>query len=103
MLETQRRMRPGISDLIRYVHLLTKIDIAESRYLLLSVWGFRKFLYPNLVDHENVLKYPSIRGMSKDFVFFDHHQKEDRQEQESSSRTNTYEVSLTIGSRFNSR
>lgn len=32
--------------------------------------------------------------MTKDVIFFDHDHQEDRQEQESSSRTNSYEVSF---------
>ncbi|WRT66625.1 uncharacterized protein IL334_003584 [Kwoniella shivajii] len=67
VLQTQRRMRPEISDLIR------------------------NYLYPDLVDHESVLNLPSLRGMSRNVVFFDHSQGQDKQSLDSSSSTNTYE------------
>eukprot|EP00347_Sterkiella_histriomuscorum_P007358 403349252 len=54
-LTTQRRMRPEISQIV-------------------------KLIYPNLVDGENVKKYPIIRGVDKSLYFFDHQHEEDRDE-----------------------
>jgi hypothetical protein len=55
-LSTQRRMRPEISKMI-------------------------KFLYPNLTDDEIVKTYPQIKGIDKCVFFFDHREKEKENEQ----------------------
>ncbi|XP_057306393.1 NFX1-type zinc finger-containing protein 1-like isoform X2 [Hydractinia symbiolongicarpus] len=47
MLDTQHRMRPEISKLLRHV-------------------------YPTLKDHESVMQYPDIKGISKNIVFINH-------------------------------
>ncbi|MDI1487639.1 MAG: hypothetical protein OHK93_006909 [Ramalina farinacea] len=51
-LETQRRMDPSISDLIR------------------------KTLYPGLRDHDTVLDYPTIPGVRKRLFWLDHREHE---------------------------
>ena len=46
-LEVQRRMRPEIAEVVR-------------------------FIYPNLKDHESVTKYPNIKGIASNLFFYDH-------------------------------
>ncbi|OCF35130.1 hypothetical protein I316_03171 [Kwoniella heveanensis BCC8398] len=70
VLQTQRRMRPEISDLIR------------------------NHLYPELVDHESVQHLPALKGLSRNVVFFDHNHAQDRQNADSSSKTNFFEAEM---------
>ncbi|WVF69005.1 hypothetical protein IAT40_003779 [Kwoniella sp. CBS 6097] len=70
MLQTQRRMRPEISNLIR------------------------NHLYPSLVDHESVQNLPALKGLSRNVVFFDHDHAQDRQNTDSSSKTNSFEAEM---------
>ena len=72
-LQTQRRMDPSISDLVRNT------------------------LYPRLIDHESVLEYPEISGMRKRLYWLDHKQPEagaDPTRALQKSRSNDYEVGL---------
>ncbi|KAG8861659.1 hypothetical protein FRB96_002616 [Tulasnella sp. 330] len=69
-LDTQRRMRPAISDLIRST------------------------LYPTLEDNPNVLEYPHVRGMLQDVFFMDHRNAEDGGGNESASKSNSFEVAM---------
>ncbi|KAI5476602.1 hypothetical protein MNV49_007489 [Pseudohyphozyma bogoriensis] len=72
MLQTQRRMRPEIANLVRNT------------------------LYPKLLDHDTVTSFPDVRGISKNVLFFNHQQEEDRQAGDSTSRTNTYEAKMIV-------
>lgn len=75
-LETQRRMHPSISQLVRVP------------------------LYPRLVDGGAVADYPEVVGMRKRLFWFDHRNHEDQATGEnttlSTSRTNQFEVKMTI-------
>ncbi|KAI0973338.1 hypothetical protein F4678DRAFT_24984 [Xylaria arbuscula] len=74
-LETQRRMHPSISDLIRQT------------------------LYPSLVDGGDVGKYPEVLGMKKRLFWLHHTVPEDRAQQQdptSNSHTNSFEVEMTV-------
>ncbi|KNZ77104.1 NFX1-type zinc finger-containing protein 1 [Termitomyces sp. J132] len=65
----QRRMRPAISNLIR-----------------------QKTLYPNLIDHEIVTRYPDVRGFAKNVFFLSHSHRENGGAEESSSKYNEFET-----------
>lgn len=71
-LETQRRMHPSISDLVRVP------------------------LYPRLKDHPSVSEYPEVDGMRKRLFWLDHRETEDPRSAHSvsMSRTNTFEVDM---------
>ncbi|CCA71455.1 related to ECM32-DNA dependent ATPase/DNA helicase B [Serendipita indica DSM 11827] len=69
-LNIQRRMRPEVSTLIRGC------------------------LYPRLQDHENVTKYPSVRGMVKNVWFLHHTNKEGGDGEDSVSKCNLFEVEM---------
>ncbi|KAF3061545.1 NFX1-type zinc finger-containing protein 1 [Daldinia childiae] len=74
-LETQRRMHPSVSELIRST------------------------LYPRLEDGGPVAQYPEIYGMKKRLFWMHHESPEDREVQPdpmTTSRTNTFEVEMTI-------
>ncbi|KAI0398028.1 hypothetical protein F5Y17DRAFT_413210 [Xylariaceae sp. FL0594] len=74
-LDTQRRMHPSISGLIRQT------------------------LYPTLVDGANVAQYPEVHGMKKRLFWLHHEVLEDRAQQEdptSNSHTNSFEVGMTV-------
>mmetsp|Transcript_11736 Transcript_11736/g.35298 ORF Transcript_11736/g.35298 Transcript_11736/m.35298 type:complete len:246 (+) Transcript_11736:503-1240(+) len=66
MLTTQRRMRPGISRLVREI-------------------------YPDLLDHASVAERPHVRGVAKD-VFFVSHQNAENPGQ--ASKQNPHEAAL---------
>ncbi|PGH32819.1 hypothetical protein GX50_04359 [[Emmonsia] crescens] len=71
-LETQRRMHPSISKLIRDT------------------------LYPRLQDSASVSEYPQVTGLRKRLFWFDHEMEENYQpEAISTSRTNDFEVDMT--------
>ncbi|KAI0881097.1 uncharacterized protein GGS22DRAFT_75682 [Annulohypoxylon maeteangense] len=74
-LETQRRMHPNISELIRST------------------------LYPSLEDGGVVAKYPEIYGMKKRLFWLHHESPEDRAirlDPTTTSHTNTFEVEMTV-------
>ena len=72
-LQTQRRMRPAISSLIR------------------------ETLYPNLLDHQNVREYPDLLGFSNNLWFVDHDNVEQTDRMGISSFTNEYEIQYIVG------
>ena len=72
-LQTQRRMDPSISDLIR------------------------KTLYPSLKDHVSVQAYPSVKGIRNRLYWLDHREPEtgeDPTQVLQNSHSNMYEVDL---------
>ena len=72
-LQTQRRMDPSISDLVR------------------------KTLYPSLKDHESVLAYPPVIGVRNRLYWLDHREPEtgeDPTQVLQNSHSNMYEVDL---------
>ena len=72
-LQTQRRMDPSISDLIR------------------------KALYPALKDHDSVLAYPPVKGVRNRLYWLDHREPEtgeDPTQVLQNSHSNIYEVDL---------
>lgn len=71
-LETQRRMHPAISKLVRST------------------------LYPNLQDFPSVEGYPTVKGMRRRLFWLDHDNKEDGKNEHlhSTSQTNTFEVNM---------
>ncbi|KAI1757927.1 hypothetical protein F4782DRAFT_475735 [Xylaria castorea] len=74
-LETQRRMHPCISELIR------------------------RTLYPSLVDNGTVTEYPEVNGLRKRLFWLQHTMLEDRAQQQdptSTSHTNSFEVDMTV-------
>ncbi|KAJ2986340.1 hypothetical protein NUW58_g5073 [Xylaria curta] len=74
-LDTQRRMHPSISELIRQT------------------------LYPSLVDGGDVVNYPEVLGMKKRLFWFHHSMPEDRAQQQdptSNSHTNSFEIEMTV-------
>ncbi|KAI0553283.1 hypothetical protein F4679DRAFT_571330 [Xylaria curta] len=74
-LETQRRMHPCISELIR------------------------RTLYPSLVDGGAVTEYPEVHGLRKRLFWLHHTVLEDRAQQQdptSTSHTNSFEVDMTV-------
>jgi len=75
-LDTQRRMRPVIADLLRFT------------------------LYPKLRDAGCVFDYPPVRGFSKNLHFFSHsnHENTDTGEQSVSTNSfkNTFEAKMIV-------
>ncbi|KAF2718114.1 hypothetical protein K431DRAFT_275483 [Polychaeton citri CBS 116435] len=73
-LQTQRRMHPSISQLIRTA------------------------LYPNLVDAETVLGYPEVSGMRHRLFWMNHNKEEDggHDQAQSISHTNSHEVDMVF-------
>ncbi|CAJ1962034.1 unnamed protein product [Cylindrotheca closterium] len=78
-LSTQHRMRTDISSFIR----------AQT--------------YPRLIDHQSVMTFPDIRGLSQNIVFIDHDNLEDARErdeldvnQTSTSKSNQFEAELAV-------
>ena len=85
-LDIQRRMRPEIAQLIRYLQLCLEID---DGYMCYS----RKTLYPGLEDHDLVKQYPNVRGFARNVFFLTHENREnDGNDDDSGSKYNTYEV-----------
>jgi len=81
MLQTQHRMRPEISALVRAL------------------------TYPDLVDHASVKAYPKVRGLDGDVFFLDHDHPEDgaraqKRALEASSggksKTNSHEAEVVV-------
>ena len=85
-INVQRRMRPTISHHIRYGFL-------SVGGLPLFMFSHRTILYPKLEDNEIVERYPNVKGMSKNVMFFTHSNKEDAS-QEAVSKVNTFEVCI---------
>lgn len=54
----------------------------------------RTTLYPQIEDHELVSKYPPVWGFTKNLFFLNHDRVEGRNEEESSSKYNIYEVKM---------
>lgn len=73
-LETQRRMHPSISNLIRTT------------------------MYPNLQDAGSVTRYPEVVGMRRRLFWLHHDKKEDamHDHSDSASKTNQYEVDMVF-------
>ena len=74
-LTVQRRMRPSIADLVRLP------------------------LYPELVDHESVYRYPKVMGMLDNLYWFDHSNWEDGQNEsdlKDMSHSNKFEVDMAV-------
>ncbi|KAJ8110060.1 hypothetical protein ONZ43_g5975 [Nemania bipapillata] len=74
-LDTQRRMHPSISELIRQT------------------------LYPSLINGGDVATYPEVLGMKKRLFWLQHSMPEDREQQQdptSNSHTNSFEVDMTV-------
>lgn len=69
-LQTQRRMLPAISNLVRIT------------------------LYPRLIDGDNVHAYPGLKGFVKPLWFFSHSHRESKNE--SQSYTNDFEASMVV-------
>jgi hypothetical protein len=86
-LTIQRRMRPAVSNLIRYV--------TYSSMAALTQEAFRRCLYPKLEDHDCVKEYPSVRGMAKDTWFLHHTNKEAGGGDDAVSKCNPFEVLFT--------
>ncbi|KAL7272005.1 hypothetical protein RUND412_005210 [Rhizina undulata] len=77
-LDTQRRMHPSISSLIRNT------------------------LYPELRDHEATRTHPEVVGMARRLFWYDHRNLEtgagvDKDEVGGTSHTNKFEVDFTVG------
>lgn len=75
LLTVQRRMRSTIADLVRLP------------------------LYPTLVDHESVHRYPDVIGMADNLYWFDHSNCEDGQkdsDMKEMSHSNKFEVEMTV-------
>jgi hypothetical protein len=73
-LETQRRMDPSISELVRQT------------------------IYPSLKDSPVVKNYPEVVGMRKRLFWFDHRHQQDQMsavDADSTSHTNQFEVGMT--------
>jgi len=60
---------------------------------LTEIFFHRTILYPKLEDNEIVKRYPDVKGMSENVMFFTHNHKEDGG-QESVSKVNTFEVCI---------
>ncbi|CAG8568516.1 1267_t:CDS:10 [Funneliformis mosseae] len=73
-LLTQRRMRGEISDLIRHT------------------------LYPDLIDGENTIRHPDVRGAQHNVYFIEHRNSEDSSGGEFAmqSHVNTYEIKMVV-------
>ena len=72
MLGVQHRMRPCIADLIR------------------------RLTYPTLKDHESVLKFPSVKGVSNDLLFVHHGHPEDGKDGVSTTKSNSHEATICV-------
>ncbi|KAI5201119.1 hypothetical protein E4T39_05341 [Aureobasidium subglaciale] len=70
-LDTQRRMHPGIAELVRST------------------------LYPTLSDAPSTLAHPEVAGMRKRLFWLDHQHSETHGGVQSTSHTNDYEVEMT--------
>jgi hypothetical protein len=90
-LDVQRRMRPTISSLIRYVW---SDELSEKNSDTLNF--NRETLYPALEDHELVKAYPPVRGFAKNVFFLSHDHRENEGVEESASKYNMYEVGFSL-------
>jgi len=75
VLRIQHRMRPEVSRLIVPA------------------------IYPELKDHESVLKYADVPGMIESVFFLTHNEKEkgDQSDHDSRSHLNPYEADMAVG------
>lgn len=89
VIDVQRRMRPEISSLIRFVYFSLILAVG-----LIS--GSRNTLYPRLEDHELVHKYPDVRGIQKNIFFVNHQHRENDGGDDNASKYNTYEVTTFV-------
>lgn len=87
-LNVQRRMRPDISSLIRYL----TFHVSYTSQLKLP----RRTLYKNLQDHEHVTDYPPVRGVAHSLFFIDHSHPERGGGDDAVSKYNEYEVCGSI-------
>jgi hypothetical protein len=88
-IDIQRRMRPEISQLIRYLLLCLIIHHG-------CMCSSRNTLYPDLEDHDLVMQYPNVRGFARNVFFLTHeNQENDGNKDDSGSKYNTYEVRTT--------
>lgn len=72
-LDTQRRMHPSISTLVR------------------------ETLYPNLQDHPDTKNHPDVIGMRRKLFWLDHRIMEDATaDSESASKTHTWEIDMVV-------
>lgn len=90
-IDVQRRMRPTISSLIRFVSFFWFCFLHSNR-------TDSNALYPGLEDHELVLKHPDVRGISKNVFFLTHQHRENDGGDDTASKYNTYEVSAHFSS-----
>ena len=83
-LDVQRRMRPDISTLVRYLttRILSTLQLTPPRHAL----------YPNLQDNDHVLSYPPVRGIAQNVFFIDHSHPERGGGDDAVSKFNEYEV-----------
>ncbi len=89
-IDIQRRMRPEIAQLVRYLLLCFATGKSCMCYS-------RKSLYPALEDHDLVKRYPHVRGFARNVFFLTHENREnDGNEDDSGSKYNTYEVEQVI-------
>lgn len=84
-IDVQRRMRPDIAQLVRYVfdgytfNLVLRLPSSTT-------------LYENLQDHDVVKNYPHVQGMGADVYSLSHQHVENVSEHDSVSKYNEYEV-----------
>ena len=86
-IDVQRRMRPEISSLIRFVIIFTFVS-----FVLFVYYQYRNTLYPGLEDHKLVKEYPNVRGIQRNVFFVSHNHRENEGGDESASKYNMYEV-----------
>jgi hypothetical protein len=87
-LNVQRRMRPAISSLIRFVLRF----VYTTSPMLIRVP--RNTVYEQLLDHDKVLEYPAVRGMAKNVYFLSHQNADQGGSDDTISMSNIYEVNL---------
>ena len=85
-IDVQRRMRPSISSLIRFVYIFHDSGTA-------LIENDSNTLYPGLEDHELVRQYPDVRGIQKNIFFLTHQHRENDGGDDTASKYNRYEVS----------
>lgn len=90
-LNVQRRMRPEISQFIRFNQCSNPFEICCSNIFL----SFRHILYPRLEDNDLVKNYPPVKGMQKNVYFLNHTNREGGLD-DSVSKFNTYEVGIVL-------
>lgn len=86
-INVQRRMRPVISTLIRYVSEHPCCDASQVNTQA------RETLYPKLEDHPLVSEYSHVQGFATDIFFLTHDNKENSGADDIASKFNMFEVS----------